>query len=69
MRENILSDREAPSTIVDDLLDCYGDVGIDHVHRHGAGWVVLYTVPGTGQRRVACYVDGESEFDFVVESE
>ena len=61
---------DVPTIIRDDLL-ATGDVGIDHILRHGDAWVVLYRVIKTGQRRVACYdSDGmEAQFDLVIDGE
>jgi hypothetical protein len=66
MSEHLSIETELPTAIRDDLL-ATGDIGIEHVFRFGAGLVVAYVVVATMQKRIACYVDGEAEFDLVVE--
>ena len=57
--------------IRDDLLDAYGDIVINHILKHGPGWVVCYRTLGANQQhRVALYdADGEVQFDLVVGSD
>jgi hypothetical protein len=57
---------EIPTAIKNDLL-AVGEVEIHQVLQHGAGTVVAYTVVNTTQKRIACYILNESEFDLVVD--
>jgi hypothetical protein len=65
---NMKTEVKVPTAIRDDLLAA-GDVGIHQVIRFGAGLVVCYTAIATKQKRIACYIDGETpaEFDLVVD--